>query len=730
MMSGIRKDPPISTSSPRLTITSRSRAWPARQSRTAAALLLTTWAHSAPVRARNIPSTCERRDDRSPAARSNSRFEYPRAVSRTAASASSGNGARPRLVWTTIPAALITRRIGRDSLDAISPGSIERIRSLHASRESGTRSSPAAARAAPTTSRSASTTTARGWDRRTSRAASLVSRDATDGRLRSPRESGIADGGSDLRQFPEEEFLSVEGVLPHELLGELRIALADRFDDLPMLPDRPLDLPRHGEDQAEAPELHDQVLHDRVELLVPAGAQEDVVEFVVQVEQPPKVLLLRLGLDLAVDRLHLRQVGLLARLDRAPRRVSLEDHLQVVEVGDVALRQGCDDGSLARHHGDEARRFQLTERLPDRRPADPELVGQFRFGDAGAGNQLSVDDGIADRLDDPFAEGHVVVDPDFQFFQWFTPAPENEQHFMYTVCKKNVNPGYWPPNCKGISLFGVRPWTSACAQIRDTLVWRFATPVPFYLRKFRREARHALGPPLHRPLLHAERAGDAADAVGRRRRAGDLSLGPDPRRDHAGRGGNRCGDAAESGDPLPVVPCPLRGRVARCARRGGTAVRRAPHRRRDRPRPDLPTRRDRPPRRVLRLDLRLPAGKVVRPGPALVRRTRRSGGEGRHRPVRGERFRRDPRPPSPPSGGGGLPPPSFLLRPGARDALLPPAGPQVGGGVRGGYPPGARARQQGTAGRSPSGGRGGDQLPGCAAGGVRRGGPPDPHGGA
>ena len=36
-----------------------------------------------------------------------------------------------------------------------------------------------------------------------------------------------------------------------------------------------------------------------------------------------------------------------------------------------------------------------------------------------------------------------------------------------------------------------------------------------------------------------EQAGHAADAVGRRRRAGDLSLGSDPRRDHPGRGGNR-----------------------------------------------------------------------------------------------------------------------------------------------------------------------------------------------
>src|SRR3990172_4435106 len=412
MMSGIRNDPPISTSSPRLTITSRPRAWPARHSNTAAALLLTTWAHSAPVRARSIPSTSDRRDDRFPSARSNSRFEYPRAVSTTAATASSGNGARPRLVWTITPEALITLRIGRASLEASSPGSIERIRSDHSSRERKTRSSPIPARATPRRSRSAPNTTARGWERRNPPAAALASRDATDGRVRSARGSGIAGGGSGLRQFPEKNFLAVKGVLAHEFLGEVRVALAERVDDLPMLPDRPLDPPRHGEDQAEPPELHDHILDDRVQFLVPAGAQEDVVELVVQVEQPAKVFFLRRGLDLAVDRLHLRQVALLEGLDGAPGRVPLEDHLQVVEVGDVLRGQGGDDRTLSGHHGDEAFRLQLAERFADRRPADPELVREFRFRDAGSGGQLTVDDGVADRLHDPFAEGHVVVDPD------------------------------------------------------------------------------------------------------------------------------------------------------------------------------------------------------------------------------------------------------------------------------------------------------------------------------
>src|SRR3990172_6493188 len=136
------------------------------------------------------------------------------------------------------------------------------------------------------------------------------------------------------------------------------------------------------------------------------------------------------------------------------------------------------------------------------------------------------------------------------------------------------------------------------------------------------------------------------------------------------------------------------------------------------------------PLRVLRLGFRLPAGEVVRPGAPLLRRTRRSGGEGGNRPVRGERLRRGPRPPAPAAGSGGLPAPPLLLRSRARDALLPPAAPEVGGCARGGDPADARTRQPWTAGRSSPGGRGGDQLPGCAARGNGRGLSPDPDGGA
>ena len=247
------------------------------------------------------------------------------------------------------------------------------------------------------------------------------------------------------------------------------------------------------------------------------------------------------------------------------------------------------------------------------------------------------------------------------------------------------------------------------------------SPVSFLSGNSRREECHALGRPLHRPLPHAEGAGHAADAGRRRRRAGNLLLGGDPRRDHPGRGGNRRGDAAGRGDPLPVVPCPLRGRVARRARRGARrfAVRRiagaialapssAP--------PEIvlhggyydwifdfqPEKWFAPARRSFgelaeaaeKAGTDLFVENVFDEIPDHLLRLREAVGSSR---------------------------PPLLLRSGPRDALLPSAGPEVGRKRSGGDPPDARARQPGTAGRSPPGRRGGNQLPGGAAGGTGRG---------
>jgi len=101
--SGMRKAPPISTSSPRETITSRSRASAAMVSSTAAALLLTTVAASAPVMVHSSSSTSESRSPRLPVARSYSRLLGDVITASSRCSAASASNARPRLVWMTVP---------------------------------------------------------------------------------------------------------------------------------------------------------------------------------------------------------------------------------------------------------------------------------------------------------------------------------------------------------------------------------------------------------------------------------------------------------------------------------------------------------------------------------------------------------------------------------------------------------------------------------------------------
>ena len=111
MTSGMRKAPPISTSSPRETITSRPCASAPMVSSTAAALLLTTVAASAPVRVHSSSSTSESRSPRPPVARSYSRLLGAAIRVMSRCSAASASTARPRLVWMTVPVRLNTGRI-------------------------------------------------------------------------------------------------------------------------------------------------------------------------------------------------------------------------------------------------------------------------------------------------------------------------------------------------------------------------------------------------------------------------------------------------------------------------------------------------------------------------------------------------------------------------------------------------------------------------------------------
>ena len=108
--SGSRKPSPISISSPRLTTISFPGARVIAMSSSAAALLLTTCTPPAVGTARANAAMAPRpRRARRPVDRSNSTSVAPLAVT-TASIAACDNGARPRLVCTTTPVALMTGR--------------------------------------------------------------------------------------------------------------------------------------------------------------------------------------------------------------------------------------------------------------------------------------------------------------------------------------------------------------------------------------------------------------------------------------------------------------------------------------------------------------------------------------------------------------------------------------------------------------------------------------------
>ncbi len=104
----MRNAPPISTSSPREMMTSCPNASVLSNRTTAAALLLTTVAASAPVSSQIRASRCESLSPRLPVSKLYSRSTASPAAMAIAAIAESGSLDRPRLVWITVPVRLNT----------------------------------------------------------------------------------------------------------------------------------------------------------------------------------------------------------------------------------------------------------------------------------------------------------------------------------------------------------------------------------------------------------------------------------------------------------------------------------------------------------------------------------------------------------------------------------------------------------------------------------------------
>ena len=178
MMSGTRKLPPISTSSPREMIASRPSASVLSARTSAAAQLFTTSASSAPVSSARRAAQCTCREPRVPASTSYSRFENPLATSRIASSATTASGARPRFVCRTTPVAFNTRRSERSSRRS----SCCSMASSHADSSAG--ASSGIRRASSTADRTASVTRLRGARPSRRRTPSSRSRVSTAGRAR------------------------------------------------------------------------------------------------------------------------------------------------------------------------------------------------------------------------------------------------------------------------------------------------------------------------------------------------------------------------------------------------------------------------------------------------------------------------------------------------------------------------------------------------------------------
>ena len=176
MMSGIRNAPPISTSSPRDTTASPSRASAERATRRAPAALFTTSASPAPVSSIRRSRHSAWREPRVPRARSYSRFEYPAAMRLIASRAERASGARPRLVCSTTPVALITGR---------SDGAARRCtRARTAAPQPSGGAAPPLARACSIVSRTARTTRPRGCAVRSAATSGSASSASTAGSRR------------------------------------------------------------------------------------------------------------------------------------------------------------------------------------------------------------------------------------------------------------------------------------------------------------------------------------------------------------------------------------------------------------------------------------------------------------------------------------------------------------------------------------------------------------------
>src|SRR5580704_14953006 len=223
MISGMRKAPPISISSPRETIASRPLASVLSTSRTAAALLLTTVASSAPVSSQSRSRIRSSRSPRWPAPRSNSSATALRIATCAAAIAASAHSARPRLVCSTVPVRLNTGRgFGRCAISS-------RVSAAVATCSEPPGAAPLA-RAAASVSRTAVTTAERPNLDAASAATVVRNTSSTDGSLRNADDADFAMRASITEQERIDGAAPVAGLAQQDVEPERRDVVGDGFE--------------------------------------------------------------------------------------------------------------------------------------------------------------------------------------------------------------------------------------------------------------------------------------------------------------------------------------------------------------------------------------------------------------------------------------------------------------------------------------------------------------------
>ena len=142
------------------------------------------------------------------------------------------------------------------------------------------------------------------------------------------------------------------------------------------------------------------------------GAAVDVpVDPLVEVDQPPAVVLPGRARELVQQALGLGPVGVVPALGSESRRLALEHETDLRQARDVSDVDAGDEDPAAREDLDELLAGEVAERLADRRPPHAQLLHQLALADDGARGELERDDQLADRVVRAVREGLLVGRP-------------------------------------------------------------------------------------------------------------------------------------------------------------------------------------------------------------------------------------------------------------------------------------------------------------------------------